>query len=239
MHCHKCGSQVPEDAIFCQKCGTKISTDISELPIDAGATHGGQRPVFSSGQEPGRGALILVLGILSMVILGPLAGIPAWVMGSKDLKRIRQGAISDSERTVTKVGMILGIIGTFLILTVIIAGILVAVGITLLSDSAINANRDALANDLANLASRAQQYYHRPTSLGGGGESFDGLNLITQLTNKPQNANGSYSIEVPGSGKGLNALVVIKGVGNEIYNGTAVTVDVFVYPDRDSLVTVN
>ena len=55
-----------------------------------------------------------------------------------------------------------------IILGVIVVGIAVAVGITMFSDSSINANRDALASDLVNMASRAQQYYRRPTALGGG-----------------------------------------------------------------------
>ncbi|HUI09093.1 MAG TPA: hypothetical protein VL221_02135, partial [Bacteroidota bacterium] len=76
-----------------------------------------------------------------------------------------------------------------IILGVIVVGIAVAVGITMFSDSAINANRDALSNDLVNLASRAQQFYRRPTSLGGGGNSFSLLTTtsITLLTNKPSN----------------------------------------------------
>jgi hypothetical protein len=61
-----------------------------------------------------------------------------------------------------------------IILGVIVVGIAVAVGITMFSDSAINANRDAMVNDLVNLASRAQQFYRRPSSLGGGGNSFAG-----------------------------------------------------------------
>jgi hypothetical protein len=128
-----------------------------------------------------------------------------------------------------------------IILGVIVVGIAVAVGITMFSDSAINANRDALSNDLVNLASRAQQFYRRPTSLGGGGNSFDLLlaGSISLLTNKPTNANGSYFIETPGTGSGSAALVVIKGIGNELYNGSAVAVHVFVYPDRDSMETVN
>lgn len=82
-------------------------------------------------QEPGRGTLILVLGILSITLLGPLGGIPAWIMGRKDLKKIKLGIISESEKTTTKTGMILGIIGTFLLLGMVIFGILVVVGINL------------------------------------------------------------------------------------------------------------
>ncbi len=128
-----------------------------------------------------------------------------------------------------------------IIVGVVIVSIAVAVGITMFSDSAINANRDALSNDLVNLASRAQQFYRRPTSLGGGGNSFDLLttSAITLLTNKPTNANGSYFIETAGAGSGSNALLVITGVGHEVYNGSAVSVEVFVYADRDSLVTLN
>ena len=55
-----------------------------------------------------------------------------------------------------------------IILGVIVVGIAVAVGITMFSDNAISANRDAVTNDLVNLASRAQQYYRRPASMGGG-----------------------------------------------------------------------
>ncbi len=128
-----------------------------------------------------------------------------------------------------------------IILGVIVVGIAVAVGITMFTDSAMSANRDALTNDLINLASRAQQFYRRPTVLGGGGYSFSRLTTtsISLLTNKPSNANGSYTIETAGAGSGSNSMVVIKGVGVELFNGTPVAVHVFVFPDRDSMVTVN
>ena len=82
-----------------------------------------------------------------------------------------------------------------IILGVIVVGIAVAVGITMFTDNAVNANRDAVTNDLVNLAARAQQYYRRPTALGGGGNSFVGLTAdaagLTKLTNRASNANGS------------------------------------------------
>ena len=64
-----------------------------------------------SPTEPGRGATILVLGILSLVF-GLVLGIVAWVMGSKDLGKIRQGIIPQSEKGKTAAGMTLGIVGT-------------------------------------------------------------------------------------------------------------------------------
>jgi hypothetical protein len=74
---------------------------------------------MSRGSDPGRGVIILVLGILSIVLcncLGPVA----WVMGAGDLKRIAEGYISREAKGLTQAGMICGIIGTvFLILAVI------------------------------------------------------------------------------------------------------------------------
>ena len=125
-----------------------------------------------------------------------------------------------------------------IILSVVVVGIAVTLGITMFSDSSIDANRDALTNDLTNLASRAHQYYRRPSYLGGGGNSFSGLTAdapgILKLTNTPKNANGVYSISTGGNGMGMSANVELTGVGVELYNGSAVSVRVRVYPDRDS-----
>ena len=130
-----------------------------------------------------------------------------------------------------------------IILSVIVVGIAVTLGITMFSDSSIDANRDALTNDLTNLASRAHQDYRRPSYLGGGGNSFAGLTAdaagIRRLTNTPKNDNGTYSIASAGTGVGLNANVELLGVGNELYDGSLVSMRVRVYPDRDSVWVVN
>lgn len=128
-----------------------------------------------------------------------------------------------------------------IILGVIVVGIAVAVGITMFSDNAINANRDAVSNDLVNLAARAQQYYRRPTALGGGGQSFVGLSAdaagMAKLTNRAGNANGDYSITVAGTANE----VTVRGVGKEVANGSnKVTMDIIVRDAgrADSLVLV-
>ena len=128
-----------------------------------------------------------------------------------------------------------------IILGVIVIGIAVAVGITMFADSAASSNRDAVVGDLENLAGRAQQFYHRPTTMGGGGNSFGALTTssISLLTNMPSNANGSYFIETAGTGSGTAATVVIQGVGIELFNGSPVSAHVFVYSDHDSVVTIN
>ena len=88
-----------------------------------------------------------------------------------------------------------------IILGLIVVGIAVAVGITMFKDSAVSANRDAVTNDLANLASRAQQYYRRPKVSGGGGGSFtrltagSGMKLLTKTSGSSvRNGNGTFTI---------------------------------------------
>jgi hypothetical protein len=130
-----------------------------------------------------------------------------------------------------------------IILSVIVVGIAVTLGITMFSDSAIDDNRDGITNDLSNLASRAHQYYRRPSYLGGGGNSFSGLTAdaagMAKLTNSPRNDNGVYTVASAGTGTGINANVELLGVGNETYGGSYVAVRVRVYPDRDSVWIVN
>jgi len=77
-----------------------------------------------------------------------------------------------------------------IVLGVIIVGIAIAVGISMFKSNAQSSNRDQVINDLNNLAAKAQQYYRKPTSMAGGGQSFVGFALSPVDTG---NANGSYS----------------------------------------------
>jgi hypothetical protein len=127
-----------------------------------------------------------------------------------------------------------------IILGVIIVGIAVAVGITMFKTNAVSANRDALVGDMTNLAARAQQFYRRPVSLGGGGGVFDvskGAAKAFTLTGKETlNPNGAYSILTPGAQR-----IVLQGVGTEISDdgsGIAVTVQMTVDPDSIFLTNV-
>lgn len=95
-----------------------------------------------------------------------------------------------------------------IVLGVIIVGIAIVVGINLFQASAIQANRDAVVADLNNLAAQAQQYYKKPTSLGGGGNSFVGFTIPTGMSS---NANGTYTISTAGTA----TQIVFQGVGTE------------------------
>jgi hypothetical protein len=70
--------------------------------------------------KPHRGTMILILGILGLVVCGPL-GIAAWIMGAGDLKEMDAGTMDPSGRGATQAGKICGIIATVLIILSLIA----------------------------------------------------------------------------------------------------------------------
>lgn len=104
------------------------------------------------------------------------------------------------------------------------------------------ANREALASDLMNLALRAQDFYHRSGALGGGQGSFTyshggvGISTILQLTSKPTNANGSYSLV----GSATPTSVVLLGTGTEEgNNGSPISVTMTVFSDSTAVSFAN
>ncbi len=133
-----------------------------------------------------------------------------------------------------------------IILGVIIVGIAVAVGITMFQDNAIDQNRNAVISDLTTLAAKAQQFYAKPITLGGGGNAFDkggnggagltanagGLAYLASpaFTSSPanggQNANGDYTITAVAA-----ASVTLHGKGTNSIDGGAN------FPEYDMVVT--
>lgn len=119
----------------------------------------------STGQlDRGRGALILVFGILSLLMFGLITGIPAWVMGNTDLRRMREGKMETADEGLTRAGMILGIIGTLISGLILIFMILVIVGLfsfagMMIFDAAgLDAQEQSIEAHLHSLARNAQIY---------------------------------------------------------------------------------
>ncbi|MDP2208450.1 MAG: hypothetical protein Q8K98_06715 [Bacteroidota bacterium] len=68
-----------------------------------------------------------------------------------------------------------------IILGVIIVGIAIAVGITMFSAGSVQSAKDAIINDMNNLAANAYQYRIRPASMGGGAGAYTGYTIPTKL----------------------------------------------------------
>ncbi|MGC8653759.1 MAG: hypothetical protein ACP5US_07200, partial [Candidatus Kryptoniota bacterium] len=112
-----------------------------------------------------------------------------------------------------------------IVLGVIIVGIAIAVGISMFKSNAQSSNRDQVINDLNNLAAKAQQYYRKPTAMGGGEQDFNGFKLAPVDT---ENGNGHYGVTttVPSvppttfddSVKASSQTIYLFGVGTETGN---------------------
>ncbi len=113
-----------------------------------------------------------------------------------------------------------------IVLGVIIVGVAIVAGIDLFTANAIDAKRDLLLHECVELSSMAQQYYRKPKEMGGGGKSFTGWTIPSNLTSTE---NGHFTAAVNSSS------VVITGTGTEIVTGNdSVKVQVTVYPDNYS-----
>ena len=120
-----------------------------------------------------------------------------------------------------------------IVLGVIIVGIAIVVGINLFNANAVSSNRDAVISDLNNLAAMAHQYYMKPGTMGGGGNSYLNFAMPTGLSS---NANGTYTISTAGSSTGI----VFQGVGTQLVGSNKVTakINVVVPPLADSVIVV-
>lgn len=124
-----------------------------------------------------------------------------------------------------------------IVLSEIIVGIAVVVGIQMFGSSAASANKEAITSDLLTLADAAQKFYIKPSCLGGGGNSFSGLTAdavgIVKLTYVTTNHNGAYSISATGNA----ASVTFQGVGNHDGDGDRSNCTVRVQVFADSVYT--
>src|SRR5207302_8605593 len=122
--CPYCGERIRKDSRRCRHCDEEIEglperdeddEESDERPWER------EHPAFVRRDcEPHRGNLILTLGIVSLVLLafcGPLGlpiGICAWVMGGRDLRKMKNKEMDPQGQGQTQAGWICGIVGTIL-----------------------------------------------------------------------------------------------------------------------------
>lgn len=129
-----------------------------------------------------------------------------------------------------------------IILGVIVVGVAVIVGVAMFQDNALEHDRAAMAADLKTLASKAQHYYARPMTMGGGSNSFVGLTAdargIGMLagTKYTDNVNGTYTIKTAGTAD----QVVIHGIGKvAMSDGSFPEYDMTVASQAQTLTKIN
>jgi len=110
-----------------------------------------------------------------------------------------------------------------IVLSVIIVGIAVAVGITMFNAQATNSNRQAMMGDMNNLAASALAYYKTPDTHGGGGNAWGTTDEVGAWlgydyetngngANTCSTGNGSYVLSIAGD------VLTITGTGTETGN---------------------
>ncbi|HCV44225.1 MAG TPA: hypothetical protein DGH68_12125 [Bacteroidetes bacterium] len=103
-----------------------------------------------------------------------------------------------------------------------------------------SANKEALARDLSNLALRAQDYYHRPISKGGGQGTFTGLTCdaagLAKLTSKGMNVDGTFSILTAGCGTSVELQAVGTQLGTD---GSLIFIRIDVFADSTYITFCN
>jgi hypothetical protein len=104
-----------------------------------------------------------------------------------------------------------------IILGVIIVGIAIAVGLSLFSAQSVQSNRDAIINDLNNLAAQAYQFRIRPSSMAGGQGDYTTFTIATKLAT---NENATYSASPT-----TNTVVLTAVSAQNASNTIKVTVD--------------
>jgi hypothetical protein len=120
-----------------------------------------------------------------------------------------------------------------------VVAIVTQLEVALGGDDAAQASRIAVQTELISLATKAQQFYFRPATRGGGQGSFVLLDAggtgLSKLTSNPTNSNGTYSVLTAGTATS----VVLHGQGTEMgTDGNYVSVDIVVFADSLAL-TVN
>ncbi len=118
-----------------------------------------------------------------------------------------------------------------IVLGIIIVGIAIFVGIDLFRSHAIESKRAIITNELVNLAALAQQYYLKPTSLGGGGRKFTGWAVPPELAST---SAGHYTAQTNQDS------VVVVGVGNEVVqNNDSLKIQINIKPTSVKTIIIN
>ncbi len=120
-----------------------------------------------------------------------------------------------------------------IVLSVIIVGVAIAVGITMFRTQAYNANQTAIASEVQQYAAEVIKFYKTPVSQGGSGQgevaptqtnvsTFIGFNPATFISTSE---NGVFKVTTANA-----TSVTIEGIGKELRNN--------LYPKITTVVTL-
>jgi hypothetical protein len=119
-----------------------------------------------------------------------------------------------------------------IVLALIIVAIAIAISISLFRSNAIEQKRDILVEETTSLGVMALQYFKKPTELGGGGKSFEGWSIPSQMVTT---INGNFMTASIQADE-----VRITGTGSEVVtSGDSIKVETVVTADEMYTVIIN
>ncbi len=120
------------------------------------------------------------------------------------------------------------------VLGMMLIGIAIYVGVSIFSANTVEDSRNAIIVDLQNFAARANAFYWKPTTQGGGGKSFAGISM-SSVYPMSENANAAYHIE-----SAQDDQCIISGVGKVVTsNGDSIRVRIRVTTQRNIVEILN
>ncbi len=120
------------------------------------------------------------------------------------------------------------------VLGMMLIGIAIYVGVSMFSANTMEDSRNAIIVDLQNFAARANVYYWKPATQGGGGKSFANITM-SHVYPMDENANARYHIE-----SAQDDQCVISGVGKVVAtNGDSIRVRIRVTIQRNIVEVLN
>jgi hypothetical protein len=119
-----------------------------------------------------------------------------------------------------------------IVLALIIVAIAIAISVSLFRSNAIDGKRDILVEETTSLGVMALQYFKKPTELGGGGKSFLGWTIPSQMVTT---INGNFMTASIQADE-----VRITGTGSEVVTGgDSIKVETVVNSDQMYTVIIN
>jgi hypothetical protein len=119
-----------------------------------------------------------------------------------------------------------------IVLALIIVAIAIAISISLFRSNAIEGKRDILIEETSSLGIMALQYFKKPTELGGGGRSFVGFTIPSQMITT---VNGNFMTAAIQADE-----ITITGTGSEVVTGgDSIKVETVVTADQMYTVIIN
>ncbi|HEX2331208.1 MAG TPA: DUF4190 domain-containing protein [Candidatus Angelobacter sp.] len=136
MFCSRCGASMAENTHFCPNCGLQATAQISSVsPGAAAAQQAGVAPAqpayvpavagMRQAQPETTAVVSLVLGILSLVAVSILAGIPAIIVGRQARENIRASNGALTGESYAQAGIVMGWVSV----AIAVVGAVVAIGL--------------------------------------------------------------------------------------------------------------